>query len=290
MANTRDIKRKITSVQNTQKITKVMKMVSAAKMRKSVELMLSGRSYASKMRNLVIDLRNKLSETSHPYLLGKPEIKNIGLIIITADKGLCGAFNSNVIKAVLAFVSNYGKDKKISTYIVGKKAYDFYKRRDIDISEKWIEFSGKYSYGSASEIASFAVKDFNNDKIDELHIIYNFYKSTATQEVHIDKILPVELKEKDSASKLDNLTDIIFEPSKEIILERLLPKYINTSVFQALLESSAGEHGARMIAMENATRAAGDMIKRLVLYYNKARQDAITKELLDIVNGAEALK
>ena len=297
MANTRDIKRKIVSVQNTQKITKAMKMVSAAKMRRAVENMYTGRAYTDKLKSLVIELRRRLKEdTSHPYLTDRKEVRNVGLLVVNSDKGLCGAFNSSVVKMANEFIGKQLTDgKTVKLYIVGKKAYDYFKNRQADnIKASWISFGGKYTYSNVSLVTSNMISDFESEDIDEIYMAYNKYESTATQTTTLDKVVPVDISSIETTeieeSEKATVLDFIFEPSKESILEDILPKYINTVLYQSMLESAAGEHSARMVAMESATQAAGDMIKRLVVYYNKARQGAITKELLDIVNGAEALK
>ena len=285
MASARDIKRKIGSVQNTQKITKAMKMVSAAKMRRAIEAMMSARPYAELIGNFIRDIAARSSGDVHPYFQPREKVKSIGLILVTSDRGLCGAFNSNVIKAAANFCAE-NEDKEIKLYLVGKRAFDFFKKRSVTIIDKWTGFGGKYKYDDAALIGSLAVKAFNDEEVDEVYVIYNEFKSTSSQIVREKKILPVSVDE--SGEKV--YPEFEFEPNKEALLNELLPQFINTSVFQSMLESAAGEHGARMVAMDNATRNAGEMIKKLVLNYNKARQGAITKELLDIVNGAEALK
>ena len=285
MASARDIKRKITSVQNTQKITKAMKMVSAAKMRRAMEAMTSARPYADLIGSFIKDIASRSSGDVHAYFQPRSEVKSIGLILVTSDRGLCGAFNSNVIKAAANFCAEH-KGKEVKFYLVGKRAFDFFKKRSVTIVDKWTGFGGKYSYDDAVNIGSLAVKAFDNEEVDEVYVIYNEFKSTSSQIVREKKILPVAVESEGEKS----YPDFEYEPDRDALLNELLPQFINTSVFQSMLESAAGEHGARMVAMDNATRNAGEMIKKLVLNYNKARQGAITTELLDIVNGAEALK
>ncbi len=285
MASARDIKRKINSVQNTQKITKAMKMVSAAKMRRAIEAMMSARPYAELITGFIKDIAGRSGGDVHCYFKARPEVKSIGLILVTSDRGLCGAFNSNVIKAAANFcAAHQGKDIKL--YLVGKRAFDFFKKRSVTIADKWTGFGGKYRYDDAALIGSMAVKAFNEEEVDEVYVIYNEFKSTSSQIVREKKILPVAMENEGAQA----YPDFEYEPDRDRLLDELLPQFINTSVYQSMLESAAGEHGARMVAMDNATRNAGEMIKKLVLNYNKARQGAITKELLDIVNGAEALK
>lgn len=288
MASARDIKRKISSVQNTQKITKAMKMVSAAKMRRAIEAMMSARPYAELIGNFIKDIAARSSGDTHPYFQQRDNVKSIGLILVTSDRGLCGAFNSNVIKAAANFCAE-NEDKDIKLYLVGKRAFDFFKKRSVTIIDKWTGFGGKYKYDDATSIGSLVVKAFNEEEVDEVYVIYNEFKSTSSQIVREKKILPISVDD-DGSSSEKVYPEFEFEPNKNVLLDELLPQFINTSVYQSMLESAAGEHGARMVAMDNATRNAGEMIKKLVLNYNKARQGAITKELLDIVNGAEALK
>ncbi|MCX4360502.1 ATP synthase F1 subunit gamma [Mucispirillum schaedleri] len=285
MASARDIKRKINSVSNTQKITKTMKMVSAAKMRKAIEAMQSARPYTDKLAELIQEISNRAGgNTEHAFFEAK-EVHTIYLVVVTSDKGLCGAFNSNVLKAAYNFAKE-NKDKTIKIVPVGKRAFDFFAKRGFEIVEKWIGFGGKYSFNDAVDAGRLISKSFINGNADEVHLIYNEFKSTSSQLVRIKKLLPLAVE---SGSE-PKYPDFEYEPDVNVLLDSLLPQFINTSIFQSMLESVAGEHGARMVAMDNATRSAGEMIKKLVLNYNKTRQAAITTELLDIVNGAEALK
>ena len=285
MASARDIKRKINSVSNTQKITKTMKMVSAAKMRKAIEAMQSARPYTDKLAELIQEISNRAGgNTEHAFFEAK-EVHTIYLVVVTSDKGLCGAFNSNVLKAAYNFAKE-NKDKPIKIVPVGKRAFDFFAKRGFEIVEKWIGFGGKYSFNDAVDAGRLISKSFINGNADEVHLIYNEFKSTSSQLVRIKKLLPLAVE---SGSE-PKYPDFEYEPDVNVLLDSLLPQFINTSIFQSMLESVAGEHGARMVAMDNATRSAGEMIKKLVLNYNKTRQAAITTELLDIVNGAEALK
>ena len=285
MASARDIKRKINSFSNTQKITKTMKMVSAAKMRKAIEAMQSARPYTDKLAELIQEISNRAGgNTEHAFFEAK-EVHTIYLVVVTSDKGLCGAFNSNVLKAAYNFAKE-NKDKTIKIVPVGKRAFDFFAKRGFEIVEKWIGFGGKYSFNDAVDAGRLISKSFINGNADEVHLIYNEFKSTSSQLVRIKKLLPLAVE---SGSE-PKYPDFEYEPDVNVLLDSLLPQFINTSIFQSMLESVAGEHGARMVAMDNATRSAGEMIKKLVLNYNKTRQAAITTELLDIVNGAEALK
>ncbi len=286
MASARDIKRKINSVSNTQKITKTMKMVSAAKMRKAIEAMQSARPYSVKLAELIQELSNRAGgNAEHAFFEAREEVKTIYLVVVTSDKGLCGAFNSNILKVAQTFVKeNTGKTIKVVP--VGKRALDFFAKRGFEIVEKWVGFGGKYTFSDAINVGKLLAKSFTNGDADEVHLIYNEFKSTSSQIVRSKKLLPLAVE----GGSEPNYPDFEYEPDVAELLNTLLPQFINTSIFQSMLESVAGEHGARMVAMDNATRSAGEMIKKLVLNYNKTRQAAITTELLDIVNGAEALK
>lgn len=286
MASARDIKRKINSVSNTQKITKTMKMVSAAKMRKAIEAMQSARPYSAKLAELIQELSNRAGgNAEHAFFEAKENVQTIYLVVVTSDKGLCGAFNSNVLKAAYNFTKE-NKGKTIKIVPVGKRAFDFFAKRGFEIVEKWIGFGGKYNFSDAVNVGRLISKAFINSDADEVHLIYNEFKSTSSQVVRNKKLLPLAVE----GGSEPSYPDFEYEPDVTVILNSLLPQFINTSIFQSMLESVAGEHGARMVAMDNATRSAGEMIKKLVLNYNKTRQAAITTELLDIVNGAEALK
>ena len=286
MASARDIKRKINSVSNTQKITKTMKMVSAAKMRRAIEAMQSARPYSVKLTELIQELSNRAGgNAEHAFFEAREEVKTIYLVVVTSDKGLCGAFNSNILKVAQTFVKeNTGKTIKVVP--VGKRALDFFAKRGFEIVEKWVGFGGKYTFSDAINVGKLLAKSFTNGDADEVHLIYNEFKSTSSQIVRSKKLLPLAVE----GGSEPNYPDFEYEPDVTELLNTLLPQFINTSIFQSMLESVAGEHGARMVAMDNATRSAGEMIKKLVLNYNKTRQAAITTELLDIVNGAEALK
>ncbi|MCX8083422.1 MAG: ATP synthase F1 subunit gamma [Calditerrivibrio sp.] len=284
MPGMRDIKRKINSVKNTQKITKAMKMVSAAKMRKAQEAMHAAKPYARKLTELVNNIGCRVSKEIHPFLQPREEVKNIGVVIVSSDRGLCGAFNNNIIKSFVAFTKQH-TDKNIKIITVGRKIDEFARKRKYNILDSYITFGGRIRYDDAVEIGEKINNYFINGEIDELYVIYNEFRSIVYQTPKVVKLLPISLDEATADS-----TDYLYEPSPALLIKEILPKFLNFNIFSILLESTAGEHGARMAAMDNATRNAGEFIKKLVLTYNKARQAAITKEILDIVNGAEALK
>jgi F-type H+-transporting ATPase subunit gamma len=283
MAGTSDIKRKIASVKNTQKITKAMKMVSAAKMRRAQDAMSAARPFAHKITEMVQSVALRANPELHPFLAGNEGNGAIGLIVVTSDRGLCGAFNNNILKSVSRFASEH-KGKQIKLVTVGKKAYEFFRKRELEIIEKYVDFAGKILISDATNIADVVVEQFLNNGISDVYVLYNEFKSTASQTPVIEKLLPLKVE-----ANGEQLTEYIYEPKPEVLLEDLMPRYVRYRIFQALLESTAGEHGARMMAMDNASRNASDMIGKLTLTYNKVRQASITNEILDIVNGAEAL-
>jgi F-type H+-transporting ATPase subunit gamma len=290
MATLRDIRRRIRSVESTQKITRAMKLVAAAKLRRAQERIVSARPYAVKMAELLSSLVRRAEGEAHPLLVRRPAARK-RLVIITADKGLCGAFNSNILRASLAFLREQG-ETSVTLVVVGKKARDFYRRRQYEIKSEMLGFFDRLAYSHAQELAGGLMQEYLSDEVDEVHLIYNEFRSVAVQRVKREQLLPIE-----SADAADGpggaegaAGDYIYEPSPEAILAALLPRHVTTQVYRALMESVAGEYGARMTAMEAATKNAKEMISVLSIQYNKARQERITKELLDIVGGAEALR
>jgi F-type H+-transporting ATPase subunit gamma len=287
MATLRDIKRRIKAVQSTSKITKAMKMVSAAKFRKAQQRMFELRPYAERMGLAISRLSADLEAGIHPLLVVRPR-KNIEVIVITSDRGLCGAFNTNILKAGTRHISELQKEGfEVGISCVGRKARDYFKRRNVEMNKAWTGISGKISYANAQEIAAEIVEKYTNETVDEVILIYNEFKSAIAQKVVIAKLLPLAPIE---SSEETLHVHFIYEPSKQEILSGLIPKNVEIQIFRALIESQASEEAARMAAMENATKSANDMISSLTLQYNKARQATITKELMDIVGGVEALK
>ncbi|GBE37288.1 ATP synthase gamma chain [bacterium BMS3Bbin07] len=287
MATLRDIKRRITSIKSTSKITRAMKMVSAAKLRRAQDGMFALRPYSDKMREVLLSLAQPGEQDRHPLLKIRPR-KTVEVLILTSDKGLCGAFNTNVLKAGVSLVKdleNEGFEPSIST--LGRKAGDYFKRRNIPVRQAWTGLSGKISYTSAQEIAVDLMDKYINETFDELYLIYNEFKSVASQKVTKLRLLPLGEVEHEEE---DEMKDFLFEPSEAEIFNRLLPKSVEVQLYRTMLESRVSEEAARMTAMENATQSAEDMIDRLTLEYNKARQATITRELMDIVGGAEAIK
>ncbi|SYZ72380.1 ATP synthase gamma chain [Candidatus Zixiibacteriota bacterium] len=286
MPNLRDVKKRIRSVISTRQITKAMEMVSAAKLRRAQSRVMQVRPYSEKMTQILESLAAASSgELSHPYF-EKREVKKQTLVLMTSDRGMCGSFNANLIRRAQEWLE--GKDKnKVELVLIGKKGYDFYKRREWPIAEKFLDWSGNLDYGRTRDIVEFLTGRFLKNETDEIVIIYTMFLSTVKYKITTVRYLPVE-KPKVDDSKQGRI-EYIFEPSPESIFTELLPRYALTKMMTSLADSFASEHGTRMIAMGAATKNAGEMIDTLTLQYNKARQAAITKELLEIVSGAEAL-
>jgi F-type H+-transporting ATPase subunit gamma len=280
MATLRDIRRRIRSVESTQKITRAMKLVAAAKLRRAQERIMSARPYAVKMAELLSSLVRRAEGEAHPLLVRR-EAARKRLVIITADKGLCGAFNSNILRASLAFLREQG-ETSVTLVVVGKKARDFYRRRPYQIKSEMLGFFDRLAYSHAQELAGGLMQEYLAGD--------NEFRSVAVQRVKREQLLPIEPAATPDGEGEAAAGDYIYEPSPEAILAALLPRHVTTQVYRALMESVAGEYGARMTAMEAATKNAKEMIGVLTIQYNKARQERITKELLDIVGGAEALR
>jgi len=288
MATLRDIKRRIKAVQSTSKITKAMKMVSAAKFRKAQQRMFELRPYAERMGNILSSLAGGAEGEIHPLLAIRPR-KNIEVLVITSDRGLCGAFNTNILKAGTKHIAELQKEGfDVAISCVGRKARDYFKRRNVELKKAWTGISGKISYANAQEIAGEIIEKYTDEAVDEVILIYNEFKSAIAQKVVIAKLLPLAPIE--ASEEALPVYNFIYEPTKQEIFSRLVPKNVEIQIFRALIESQASEEAARMAAMENATKSANDMISSLTLQYNKARQATITKELMDIVGGVEALK
>ena len=287
MATLRDIQRRIRSVQSTQKITKAMKLVAASKLRRAQERITAARPYAIKMGELLSGLVGRTEGDAHP-LLARRTTGRKRLVVITADKGLCGAFNSNILRASLAFLREQG-NVDVTLVVVGRKARDFYRRRQWQVKSEMLGFFDRLAYAHAQELANELMQSYLGEEVDEVSLMYNEFRSVAVQRVKRQQLLPIEAEAAEPGHGTAG-GDYIFEPSPDAILASLLPRHVTTQVFRALMESVAGEYGARMTAMESASKNAKEMIDVLTIQYNKARQERITKELLDIVGGAEALR
>jgi len=269
-----------------------MKMVSASKLRKVQNRMLDLRPYADKMRDVLMSLAKGADRESHPLLAFRPR-KTVEVVVVTSDRGLCGAFNTNILKAAQKFIDGYKKDGfEVSISTIGKKARDYFRRRGVPMRHSWIGISGNVLFSNAQEIAKDIKDNFINETIDEVTVVYNAFKSMVAQTVTVAQLLPLAPVEegKEESAPESAAADFIYEPSMEAIFDRLIPRNVDIQIYRALLESSASEEAARMSAMENATKSCNEMVGKLTLQFNKARQAAITGELMDIVGGVEALK
>ncbi|MBI4698077.1 MAG: ATP synthase F1 subunit gamma [Nitrospirae bacterium] len=292
MATLRDIKNRIKAVGNTQKITKAMKMVAASKLRKVQGRMLDLRPYADKMQEVLMNLAKGADREAHPLLAFRSR-KTVEVVVITSDRGLCGAFNTNILKAAQKYIDDCKKEGfEVSISTVGKKARDYFKRRGVNLRNSRVGISGNVRFPNAEEIANDVKENFINGTIDEVTVVYNAFKSMASQTVTVAKLLPLAPVEegKEGSATEPQALDFIYEPSMGAIFDRLIPRNVDIQIYRALLESSAAEEAARMSAMENATKSCNEMVGKLTLQYNKARQASITGELMDIVGGVEALK
>jgi F-type H+-transporting ATPase subunit gamma len=296
MASLKDIRAQIESTKNTQQITKAMKLVSAAKLRKAQNNIVNMRPYALTLRKVIADIA-VTNKVSHPLMEQKEQVKKILLVVISSDRGLAGGFNANINK----FTENYYKEhvntlEKIDFLFVGRKAHDYFAKRNVNIIEYITRLDKDISYELASKIAQRVMQDYLEGQYDEVRVVHNEFRSAISQVVVCETILPIDMgltsfQQNQEAQGSSNFSvDMIFEPSPEKIIEQLLVKHFDLQIYRTLSESVAGEHGARMTAMENATNNARDVINKLTLTYNKLRQEKITTELTEIVSGAEALK
>jgi len=286
MATLKAIRKRISSIRNTQQITKAMKMVSAAKLRRAQEAAMAARPYADKMVELLHNVAARVSREAHPLLRAREE-KKIHLLLFTSDRGLCGGYNANLIRAADAFIRREGAGKEINLVLVGRKGVDHFRRRRATIADRYINILATPAEELAAAVAEKAIERFVNGETDAVYIVYSRFRSALSQVPTVEKLLPVALPETEST---EQLTEYLYEPSVEAILASLLPKVAEVAIFRALLEATASEHGARMTAMDSATNNASKMMGTLTLQMNRARQASITRELMEIVGTAEALK
>ena len=282
MANLKDIRDRIKSVKSIQQVTKAMKLVAAAKMRKAQERMEEARPYSERLSNIIISLLPDVDRALLP-LLDKREIKREALVIVTGDRGLAGAFNGSIIKRAEQEISESGKEN-IDLVCIGKKGRDHFKSRGYEILAQYTDFWGDLGFNHAMSFGEEIVNYFLHKSVDRVRVVYNWFKNIAVQEVRTEDLLPLTYSDEESKA-----IDRLYEPSKSDIVSSLIPRHLNVQVWKYLLESYASEQAARMVAMDNATENAQELVKDLTLDFNKARQAAITKEMLEIVGGAEAL-
>ncbi len=296
MATLREIRRRIVGVKSTQKITRAMKLVAAAKLRRAQESLLATRPYARKMHELLRHLVTKVDASVHPLLQVRP-VKHVLVVVVSGDRGMCGAFNGNVIKAAMEHVNtHYAELKKephaVQFVTIGKKCTDFFVKRDTAVYTQHPGVFANLHFGVARGIMDELVNGYLKGDFDKVEVVYNEFKSVVQQRLTVEQLLPIlpEQLDTEKTPHARALIDYIYEPSSKEIMDVLLPKQLNFQLWRILLESSTAEEGARMTAMNNATGNAEELVRTLTLSYNKARQSGITTELLEIVSGAEALK
>jgi F-type H+-transporting ATPase subunit gamma len=286
-----DFRRRIRSVKNSQQITRAMKFVAAARLRRAQEAALAARPYAQELARVLRSTMARIQEPQHP-LLERREEKNVLAIVLTGERGLAGAFNTNILKKANEFFRAH-RDKKVVTIAVGKKGRDALKKAGFTFAGEWVNVLARVEFKTTREIARLATDLYAEAKVDSVYIIFSEFKSVMTVNLKVEKLLPVEAirdeksnDEKESGKNAEVQVDYIYEQPEAQLLDKLLPRYVETQILRAMLESSASEYAARMTAMESATKNAGDVIEALTLYMNKVRQAAITKEIIEIVSGA----
>ncbi len=285
MANLKDIRKRISSVKSTQQITKAMQMVAASKLKKAQDSVVQARPYAVKMSDVLASLAVRVKPGKHPLLERRDE-KKIELLVITSDRGLCGGFNTNVIKAAESFIKEKGDGcEEIVLSVVGRKARDYYRRRDWEFKTEELN-PGSADFSQAESIGRTVIDRYVEGETDAVYVAFTEFKSAMTQNIVVKRLLPLEPK---VLAEDEVPVEYLYEPSEDALLADIIPRYIYTQVFSMLLESIASEHGSRMTAMDSATKNAVEMTAKLTLLYNRARQAAITTELMEIVSGAEAL-
>jgi F-type H+-transporting ATPase subunit gamma len=298
MPSLQSVRRKIDSVKKTQKITKAMKMVAAAKLKRMQGRILAARPYALKMRDAIRNLSRRVNRDAHP-LLRMREGNRIVVAVVTSDRGLCGAFNANILRTAMTTLKEFeARGAKVEVAVIGRKGRDYFRRRAYTVRREVVDVFDKLSFEHGMLMGSElkAIPDYVDEQIDAVYAIYNEFKSPIQQRVVVERLLPIDWVVEIADLKVAPQTTeslaggYLYEPSEDELLEQLLHRNFHVQAYRILLESSAAEQGARMAAMDGATRNAGELIKKLTIYYNKTRQAAITKELMDIVGGAEALK
>jgi len=290
MPSLKSIRTRISSVKSTQKITRAMKLVSAARLRRAQDAIVAARPYAKALGAAVAEIVARAGADSHPLMFTRPP-ERVALLTITSDRGLAGGFNANVFRSVVRFQTEGRAGKDLSFFVVGRKGRDYYRRRSAAIRNDWASPTGETAAVLAKELAHTAVQAFENGAVDAVYLVFNEFKSAIQQRTVVEQILPVPATTASAGSgEAGGQIDFVYEPGRDEVINTLIPLFIESQIYRALLESVASEFGARMTAMESATTNAREMIGSLTLQYNRARQAAITKELMEIVGGAEALK
>jgi F-type H+-transporting ATPase subunit gamma len=284
-----DLRRRIRAVKSTQQITKAMKMIAASRLKRAQDRVIAARPFAQRMLKVLNGLVSRVDQDAHPLLRIPPQGSGRPLlIVITADRGLCGSFNSNVIKAAGQFILNQAPGRDIALGLVGRKGRDFFRRRGFDVRYETVGIFQKMTFADAIDIADAAIEDFASGAASSVHLVYNEFKSVMTQRIVVERLLPIPRLEGEAAVEAGPRVDYLYEPTPEDIFRDLLPRHVQVQVYRALLESNASFFAAQMTAMDAATRNSTDMIENLTLYMNKVRQAAITREIIEVVSGAAA--
>ena len=282
-----DLRRRVRSVKNIQQITRAMKFVSASRLRRAQERILVARPYANRMLAVLNSLASRVDPTDHP-LLEERDGDRVMLIVLTSDKGLCGAFNSNLIKSAVRFIEDEGVNETLSLALVGRKGVDWFKLRNWPIKHQYVNIMSRVDFEYAHELGKLISGYYKESELDSVHLVYNEFKSVISQKVVVEPLLPIRRLDFGEAEEVH--LDYLYEQPPQVIFDHLLPRHEETQIFRAMLESEASEQGARMTAMEAATRNASEMIERLTLQINRLRQSSITTEIIEIVSGANALQ
>ena len=283
-----DLRRRIRAVKSTQQITKAMKMIAASRLKRAQDRIIAARPFAQRMQAVLNGLVSRVDQEAHPLLrMGDASTGRPLLIVITADRGLCGSFNSNVIKAAGQFIVNEGRGHEIALGLVGRKGRDFFRRRGFDVRYEQVGIFQRLSFTDAAELANVAIEEFTSGTASSVYLVYNEFKSVMTQRIVVDRLLPIPRVEPERAAA--PAVEYLYEPAAEDIFKDLLPRHVQVQVYRALLESNAAFYAAQMTAMDAATRNSAEMIEQLTLYMNKVRQAAITREIIEVVSGAQAL-
>ena len=284
-----DLRRRIRAVKSTQQITKAMKMIAASRLKRAQDRVVAARPFAQRMLGVLNSLVSRVDPDVHPLLkmpdqTGAPAL----LIVITADRGLCGSFNSNVIKAAGQFITSEGQGREVALGLIGRKGRDFFRRRGFDVRYEAAGIFQRLSFEHAVGVANTAIEEFTSGRVGSVYLVYNEFKSVMTQKLVVERLLPIPRLELEAGTAAGPTLDYIFEPAPELIFAELLPRHVQVQVYRALLESNAAFFAAQMTAMDAATRNSAEMIENLTLYMNKVRQAAITREIIEVVSGAAA--
>ena len=281
-----DLRRRIRAVKSTQQITKAMKMIAASRLKRAQDRIVAARPFAQRMQAVLNGLVARVDQEAHPLLGGGDPAGRPLLIVITADRGLCGSFNSNVIKAAGQFIVSEGRHREIALGLIGRKGRDFFRRRGFDVRYEQVGIFQRLSFTDAAELANVAIEEFTAGRASSVHLVYNEFKSVMTQRIVVERLLPIPRLEPESKAAMT--AEYLYEPAAEHIFRDLLPRHVQVQVYRALLESNAAFYAAQMTAMDAATRNSAEMIENLTLYMNKVRQAAITREIIEVVSGAAA--